>query len=104
MTASRTRADAWIRDQRAVVLRLPRWLVGSAVVASFALGVEWMVTGSGPAPWFAHFFQDTPAWGPAVAMLATVALPVQICVIALYVVARIVRPPPPSNLPGARVQ
>ena len=98
-----TPADEWLAHQRATVLRLPRWLVGSALIASLALGIEWALTTSGPAPVLVHFIGGS-ARGDAVAALGTVTAPVVVCMIALYVVARVVRPKAPSNLPAARVE
>jgi hypothetical protein len=97
-----TLTDEWLAHQRAIVLRLPRWLVGSALIASLALGIEWALTTSGPAPVLVHFIGGS-ARGDAVAALGTATAPV-VCMIALYVVARVVRPKAPSNLPAARVE
>jgi hypothetical protein len=98
-----TTADEWLARQRAIVLRLPRWLVGSALLASVALGIEWALATSGPAPVLVHVIGGSPR-GDTVAALGTVTAPVVVCMIALYAIARIVRPRPATNLPNARVE
>jgi hypothetical protein len=42
---------------------VPRWLVGSALIASLALGIEWALTTSGPAPVLVHFIGGSARGG-----------------------------------------
>ena len=89
--------DHWIARQREIVMRLPRWLVGSTVFGALALGIYWAVTDRGMSRWLA--FLPFPQGGYR--GLATIALTAWPVLIALDVVARLLRPRPPSNLPPA---
>ncbi|HEY4183281.1 MAG TPA: hypothetical protein VGM90_40940 [Kofleriaceae bacterium] len=92
--------DHWLHRQRAVALRLPRWLVGTSIVSTLAFGVWCVVYHHGlwrPMMWLSD--GDT-----FYAALTTAVLPVFPTVIVLYVLARVLTPHEPSNLPTARVK
>lgn len=98
--APKTELDHWIHRQRTIALRLPRWLVGTSIVSTLAFGVWCVVYHRGlwhPMMWLAD-------GDPVYATLTTAVLPVFPTLIALYVLARILMPKAPSNLPPARVK
>jgi hypothetical protein len=95
----KTAADHWIQRQREIVLRLPRWLTGTSIVTALSFGV-WCVYGT-------HFLYR-PLYrlyeDPVYAGLATIGLPLFGVIVALYGIARLLKPHPPSSLPNARVR
>jgi hypothetical protein len=96
----RTAIDHWIQRHAEYVRRLPKWLVGSVIVGAFALGISWSATGSGPMRWAVGLYGESSAFP----YLVTTMSPVLIAMIALYVLARVLRPKPPSSLPTARAR
>lgn len=96
----RTKIDHAIQRQREFVLRLPKWLVGTTFVSSFALGVWCAVYDRGLMTLLGPLYETRPGF----AHLATVVLTMFPFVIALYVIGRIVKPKPASNLPDARAR
>ena len=96
----RTKIDHAIQRQRELVLRLPRWLVGTSLISSCALGVWCAVYDQGLMKLFGPLYATRPGF----AHIATVAFTMIPCMLALYVIARLVKPKPPSNLPDARLR
>ena len=95
----KTKLDLWIARHREYVLRLPRWLVGTSVISSVALGVWCAIYDHGLMGLASRIYKT-----PGYAALVTVAFTVMPCLIILYGIARIVKPPPPTNLPPARLR
>jgi hypothetical protein len=96
----RSKIDHWIQRQREIVTRLPKWLVGTSVVSSLALGVWCAVYDKG----LMTIFRPLYATRPGFAHIATAAFTMIPVLVVLYVIARIVKPKPASNLPDARVR
>lgn len=96
----RSKIDHVMQRQRDLVLRLPKWLVGTTVVSSVALGVWCAVYDRGLMKVLGPLYATRPGF----AHIGTVVFTMFPFLIALYVIARIVRPKPPSNLPDARAR
>jgi hypothetical protein len=97
-TRPKTKIDIWIQKQRAYVLRLPKWLVGTWTVSSVAFGVWCVVYNRGWMPVMSGVYR-TPGFDEMMAIGLTV-IPL---LIVLYGIARVIKPPPPTNLPSARI-
>lgn len=97
---ARGRVDEWIAHLREVVNRLPKWLAGTTLVCSASLAVWCVVYDHGLMPLLRRLYPERPE----VAVMGTVAFTVWPFLLALYVIGRITKPKPPSNLPGARVR
>lgn len=95
----RSPIDLWIQRQREIVLRLPKWLVGTWTISSLGLGVWCAIENHGLMPLLRHLYRD-----PVYAGLGTVSLTVLPLLVVLYGIARVLRPRPPSNLPEAHVR
>lgn len=95
----KTKLDVWIQKQRAIALRLPRWLVGTSVVVTLTFGIWCVVYQRGLWRPAMSLVED-----PVYAALFTAVLPLFPVMIALWVIAKIVKPNEPSNLPTARVE
>jgi len=98
-TRPKTKIDLWIQRHREYVLRLPRWLVGTSVISSIALGVWCAIYDHGLMRVMSYVYRTE-----GYAAMATVAFTVLPCLLLLYGIARVVKPPPPTNLPSARVR
>jgi hypothetical protein len=94
----KTKLDVWAQRHREFVLRLPRWLVGTSLISSLALGVWCAIYDRGLMPLLRHLYSRE------LASLATVVLTTLPCMLVLYGIARLVRPRPTSNLPDARLR
>ncbi len=94
----RTPIDDAIARQREIVLRLPRWLVGSMLAGTLALGIYWAATRTGLWRIVTAIIDDD-----VLATLATATLPLYPVLIGLYIVARLRGPRPPPSVPPARV-
>jgi hypothetical protein len=92
--------DQAIQRQRQLVLRLPKWLVGTSLISSCALGVWCAIYDRG----LMKVLRPLYATQPGFAHIATVVFTMVPCMLALYAIARIVKPKPPSNLPDARIR
>ena len=95
----KTKLDVWVQRHREFVLRLPRWLVGTSLISSLALGVWCAIYDRGLMPLMRRLY--TREDGLDGHDRASPRLP---CMLVLYGIARLVRPLPPSNLPDARVR
>jgi hypothetical protein len=91
--------DSWLARQIEIVGRLPRWLAGSLVIGSFALGVYWVATRGAVMRAIDRAFDDT-----FFAALCTLVTPVLPAMALLYVIARMMKPRHRSldGLPDAR--
>ena len=95
----KSKLDLWIQKQREYVLRLPRWLVGTWTVSSFAFAIWCIVYDRGWKP-----VLDRLDARPGYAEIGTVGLTVLPLMVVLYGIARLLAPPPPTNLPNARIR
>lgn len=91
-------ADHWFWRQRAIVLRLPDWLVGTSVISSLAFGVWCIVYQRGVWNPMRSFLD------PIGAAVTTVVLSVYPTFFALRLIAAFVKPRPSSELPVATVE
>jgi hypothetical protein len=91
--------DSGLARQIEIVGRLPRWLAGSVLMASLALGVYWVATRGAVMRAIDRTFDDT-----FLAAMCTIVTPVIAAMVALYVIARLMKPRHRSldGLPDAR--
>ncbi len=92
--------DHWIKRQREYVLRLPKWLVGTWTVSVVAFSVWCVVYDKGLMPPLSRFYGRNPAY----AVTGTIAFTTLAGLALLYGLARLIRPPAPTNLPPARTR
>lgn len=95
----KTKVDIWIQKQREYVLRLPKWLVGTWTISSFAFAIWCVVYNHGVMPVVSGHYRT-----PVSAAVVTIGLTVLPLMVVLYVIARLLKPPAPTNLPSARVR
>jgi hypothetical protein len=95
----KTKLDIWVQKQREYVLRLPKWLVGTWTVSSFAFAIWCAVYNRGFMSLVSGLYR-TPGYDEVFAICLTV-IPL---FIVLYGIARLLKPPAPTNLPSARVR
>lgn len=91
--------DRWLKAQRAYVLRLPRWLVGTWTVSVVAFSVWCALYDHGLMPPLLRFYDRQPAY----AVMGTIAITTLAGLAPLLGLARLIKPPAPTNLPGARI-
>jgi len=94
----KTKFDIWMQAQRAYVLRLPKWLVGTWVVSSMAFAVWCIVYNKCLMPVVSRIYND-----PVYRAIMTFGLTWIPLLVVLYVIARLIKPPAPTNLPSARI-